>query len=85
VSLTSGNDITQWPIVLETMGLEKRFGGIVASNFISLKIDKGIRHALIGPNGVGKTTLINLLTRTLQPTNTKILFDKNEITDLKPV
>ena len=54
-------------IALETIGLEKRFGGIVATNNVSLKVEKGARHALIGPNGAGKTTLINLLTGVLTP------------------
>ena len=67
-------------IVLETQGLEKRFGGIVASNNVSLKVEKGARHALIGPNGAGKTTLINLLTGVLRPTAGRILLDNRDIT-----
>ena len=54
--------------VLETIGLDKHFGGIVAANDVSLQVEKGARHALIGPNGAGKTTLINLLTGVLRPT-----------------
>ena len=68
------------PVVLETIHLEKRFGGIVAANNVSLKIEKGARHALIGPNGAGKTTIINLLTGVLTPTAGKILLDGNDIT-----
>ena len=37
------------PVVLETVGLEKHFGGIAAVAGVSLKIEKGARHALIGP------------------------------------
>jgi branched-chain amino acid transport system ATP-binding protein len=69
-------------IVLQTLGLEKRFGGIVASNSVSLKVEKGARHALIGPNGAGKTTLINLLTGVLRPTAGRILLDDRDITRL---
>jgi ABC-type branched-subunit amino acid transport system ATPase component len=71
-------------IVLETVGLEKRFGGLVATNNVSLKVEKGARHALIGPNGAGKTTLINLLTGVLRPTAGRILLDSRDITALKP-
>jgi branched-chain amino acid transport system ATP-binding protein len=69
-------------IVLETAGLQKRFGGIVATNNVSLKVEKGARHALIGPNGAGKTTIINLLTGVLTPTAGKILLDGDDITRL---
>ena len=69
-------------IVLETAGLEKRFGGIVATNDVSLKVEKGARHALIGPNGAGETTIINLLTGVLTPTAGKILLDGEDITRL---
>src|SRR5215472_15049668 len=68
--------------VLETRGLDKHFGGIIAANEVSLSIAKGARHALIGPNGAGKTTVVNLLTGVLRPTAGKILLDGNDITDL---
>ena len=61
--------------ILETVRLEKRFGGIVATNDVSLAIDKGARHALIGPNGAGKTTVINLFTGVLRPTAGRIILD----------
>ena len=72
------------PAVLETVGLEKRFGGLVAASNVALKVEKGARHALIGPNGAGKTTLINLLTGVLRPTAGRILLDGRDITSLKP-
>ncbi|HEV2000073.1 MAG TPA: ABC transporter ATP-binding protein [Xanthobacteraceae bacterium] len=68
--------------VLETVGLEKRFGGITAANDVSLKVEKGARHALIGPNGAGKTTVVNLLTGVLRPTAGRILLEGRDITDL---
>jgi ABC-type branched-subunit amino acid transport system ATPase component len=69
-------------IVLATENLEKRFGGIVATNNVSLKVEKGARHALIGPNGAGKTTIINLLTGVLAPTAGKVLLEGNDITNV---
>jgi branched-chain amino acid transport system ATP-binding protein len=70
--------------ILETIGLEKRFGGIVATHDVSLAIEKGARHALIGPNGAGKTTLINLLTGVLKPTAGTIILDGKDITGMRP-
>lgn len=71
-------------VVLETIGLEKRFGGIVATSDFNFKLAGGERHALIGPNGAGKTTLINQLTGVLQPTAGKILLMGEDITHLAP-
>ena len=72
------------PPVLETRGLVKQFGGIVATNDVSLSIQKGARHALIGPNGAGKTTIINLLTGVLRPTAGTIALEGRDITRLEP-
>jgi branched-chain amino acid transport system ATP-binding protein len=70
------------PAVLETVGLERHFGGVAAVNAVSLQIEKGARHALIGPNGAGKTTVINLLTGVLRPSAGRILLDGQDITAL---
>src|ERR1700759_1653225 len=70
--------------ILQTIGMEKRFGGILATNDVSLSIEKGARHALIGPNGAGKTTVINLLTGVLRPTAGKVILAGNDITGLRP-
>ncbi|MGB2658831.1 MAG: ABC transporter ATP-binding protein [Pseudolabrys sp.] len=70
------------PVVLETISLVKQFNGIIASDNVSLQIEKGARQALIGPNGAGKTTLINLLTGVSRPTSGSILLDGEDITDL---
>ena len=69
---------------LQTIGLEKRFGGIRATDGVSLALQPGARHALIGPNGAGKTTLINLLTGVLEPTAGTIRLDGEDITRLAP-
>jgi len=46
---------------VETRGLTKRFGGVVAVDALSLTVDDGEIRGLIGPNGSGKTTTVNLL------------------------
>ncbi|MEO8137144.1 MAG: ABC transporter ATP-binding protein [Betaproteobacteria bacterium] len=68
--------------VLQTFGLNKRFGGIAATQDVSFTLERGARHALIGPNGAGKTTLINLLTGVLAPTSGRIELDGQDITRL---
>jgi ABC-type branched-subunit amino acid transport system ATPase component len=70
--------------ILEMIGLEKRFGGIIAAHDVTLAVDKGARHALIGPNGAGKTTVINLLTGVLKPTAGRITLEGRDITALEP-
>jgi len=66
--------------VLETRGLHKAFGGIVATHDVSFGLMRGARHALIGPNGAGKTTLVNLLTGMLAPSGGRILLEGADIT-----
>jgi len=67
---------------LQTRNLSKRFGGLLATNDVSLTVERGARHALIGPNGAGKTTLVNLLTGVLNPSGGQILLNGEEITQL---
>lgn len=53
-------------ITLELSGLNKRFGGLVVTKNVSLRIAEGERRLIIGPNGAGKTTLFNLITGELK-------------------
>jgi branched-chain amino acid transport system ATP-binding protein len=70
--------------ILETEGLTKEFRGFVAVRDVALRVRRGTIHALIGPNGAGKTTCFNLLTKFLQPTAGRILFEGRDITGLRP-
>jgi branched-chain amino acid transport system ATP-binding protein len=69
---------------LETQGLGKRFGGIVATNDVTFRLERGARQALIGPNGAGKTTFVNLLTGVLAPSSGRVLLAGEDITRLRP-
>ena len=60
--------------VLETRGLSRRFGGLVATNDVTFSLERGARQALIGPNGAGKTTFINLLTGVLPTSSGQVLL-----------
>ena len=53
--------------LVEARGLTKRFGGIVAVNGLDLAVHPGELVGLIGPNGSGKTTTINMMTGHLRP------------------
>jgi branched-chain amino acid transport system ATP-binding protein len=70
--------------ILATEGLSKEFRGFVAVRDVALRVRRGTVHALIGPNGAGKTTCFNLLTKFLQPTAGRILFEGRDITGLRP-
>jgi ATP-binding cassette subfamily F protein uup len=54
-------------LVLEAEGVSKGFGGRTILRDFALKVQRGERIALVGPNGVGKTTLLKLLTGELAP------------------
>lgn len=66
--------------IVETRGLTKQFRGFVAVSNVDLKVRRHSIHALIGPNGAGKTTCFNLITRFLQPSQGRILFNGRDIT-----
>ena len=70
-------------IILETRNLTREFKGFIAVNQVNLQVQRGHIHALIGPNGVGKTTCFNLLTKFLIPTSGQILFNGQDITALE--
>ncbi len=54
---------------IETTGLAKRFGDLVAVDGVDLTIERGELFALLGPNGAGKTTTIKMLCCLLRPTS----------------
>lgn len=68
--------------ILETKNLSKYFGGVPALKSINLSIRKNSIHGLIGPNGAGKSTLFNIVSGLCPPTEGKIFFNSEEITNL---
>ena len=72
------------PVALETVDLCKRFGGLQATDRVSLRLERGARQALIGPNGAGKTTLVNLLTGVLPASSGRILLGGRDVTSERP-
>jgi ABC-2 type transport system ATP-binding protein len=62
-------------IAIETRGLTRRFGKIVAVDDLNLKVPGGSLFGLIGPNGAGKTTTLRMLAGLLQPTAGQIVLN----------
>ena len=70
--------------ILRIEDLVKRFGGLVAVDRVDLLVRRGEVHALIGPNGSGKTTCINLLSGLYVPTSGRIHFLGQDIAKQRP-
>jgi branched-chain amino acid transport system ATP-binding protein len=70
--------------LLETVGLTKRFGGLIATNDVAFAVEPGEIRGLIGPNGAGKTTLVNLITGIYQPDAGTIRLAGEGIAGLAP-
>ncbi len=71
-------------LALKVSNLKKSFGGLVATQDVSLTIRPGERRLIIGPNGAGKTTLFNQVTGDLQSTSGQIRLFGVDITKLAP-
>ena len=69
--------------ILETKNLSIHFGGLKAVDDVTFSAEKGEITAIIGPNGAGKTTVFNLLAGFYKPTEGRVIFDGEDITDLK--
>ncbi len=68
--------------ILETRGVSKRYGGLVANRNISFSVREGELRGVIGPNGAGKSTFFKMLTSEVHPTEGRILFHGQDITGL---
>jgi branched-chain amino acid transport system ATP-binding protein len=70
--------------ILETRGLMRTFGAVVAAKDINVSIGKGEIVGVIGSNGAGKTTFINMVTGYLPPSSGDIFFDGHSILGQAP-
>ena len=62
-------------ILLKTVNLNKKFGNTVAGEDVNFVVNKGEFLSLVGSNGAGKTSLVNLISAHLQPDSGQILFE----------
>lgn len=76
--------VTDRSPILTLQSVRKYFGGVKAIDGVSLEVHRGTVHALIGPNGSGKTTTLNVLNGIYKPTDGKLQFDGVDITAITP-
>jgi ABC-type branched-subunit amino acid transport system ATPase component len=69
---------------LRVENLLKSFGGITAVNDVTFSVEEGSLLGVIGPNGCGKTTLVNLITGFIKPDSGRIIYRNRDITGLRP-
>jgi len=77
------NDGRHIPL-LEVEGLHKSFGGLVAARDLSFRVERGEILGLIGPNGSGKTTVLNLISGALRLNSGQIRLAGERIAGLRP-
>lgn len=70
--------------ILETTGLTRMFGGLSAVDRLDLSVEEGEIRGLIGPNGSGKTTALNLITGYIKPTGGMVRYEGSEVTGAQP-
>jgi branched-chain amino acid transport system permease protein len=70
--------------VLSVKGLSKHFGGLKAVDNVDFAVRRGGIHALIGPNGSGKTTTLNVLSGLYRATSGSVQLGDADITNLSP-
>lgn len=70
--------------LLELKDMTKRFGGLVAVDRLSLRVEKKQIYGIIGPNGAGKTTAFNCITGIHPPEEGAVLWKGKEITGAPP-
>jgi branched-chain amino acid transport system ATP-binding protein len=65
--------------VLSVRGLSKRFGAVVAADALTIDIPAGQKVSLIGANGAGKTTFVNMVTGYLRPDSGSVVLDGTDL------
>lgn len=71
-------------MILNVDSILVRFGGVTALNGISVQVEEGTIHGIIGPNGSGKTTLFNVINGIYIPDSGTVKFQGEDITGLPP-
>ncbi len=70
--------------LLQTKDLQLAFGAVVVADHIDFSLSEGERLAVIGQNGAGKTTFINICTGLIRPQAGQVFFEGKEVTGMAP-
>lgn len=70
--------------ILEVKGITKTFGGVIALDNVSVNVEKNSLLGIIGPNGSGKTTFVNIVSGFVKPDKGSVLFNGKELIGLPP-
>ncbi|WP_336359450.1 ABC transporter ATP-binding protein [Haladaptatus sp. ZSTT2] len=79
-----GANLDKQDPVLRTKGLKKSFGGLTATNDVTLQIERGSITGMIGPNGAGKSTLFNLMSGFYDLDDGRVWVNDQEVTNAEP-
>jgi branched-chain amino acid transport system ATP-binding protein len=71
-------------VLLETRGIVKRFGGLLALSRVDFQLEAGLIASIIGPNGAGKTTFFNVLTGIYAPDEGEVRFRDHALVGRRP-
>ncbi len=80
----SGAELNKDDPVMRTEGLKKSFGGLTATDDVTLEVERGSITGLIGPNGAGKSTLFNLVSGFYDLDDGQVFVNDQEVTDAAP-
>ena len=71
--------------ILKVTDLQKRFGAVVAAQDINVDVSSGEIIGIIGANGAGKTTFVNMVSGYLKPDRGSILFEGKELGEIEGI
>lgn len=82
--MATGESAIASPVVVRLRGISKRFGDVVAIDNAALDVARGEVHALLGENGAGKTSIMNVLAGVYRPDAGEVELDGHHVTIRSP-